>query len=121
MRVSEKVGQNERTVFTFLAQNQEDTLVDFLKSHSDFSLMTVDYVFNYFKELFRKSIFNNSVYSMWAKADSALYQIKDENSRKIIKAIAIFGIVADDNLRPISTHLKDLILKYLIILNSSLY
>ncbi len=106
LRVSEKVGQNERTVFTFLAQNQEDTLVDFLKSHSDFSLMTVDYVFNYFKELFRKSIFNNSVYSMWAKADSALYQIKDENSRKIIKAIAIFGIVADDNLRPISTHLK---------------
>lgn len=106
LRVSEKVGQNERTVFTFLAQNQEDTLVDFLKSHTGFSLMTVDYVFNYFKDLFRKSTFNKSVHSMWAKADSALYQIDDEISRKIVKSLAIFGIVADDNLRPISTHIK---------------
>ena len=106
LRVSEKVGQNERTVFTFLAQNQEDTLVDFLKSHTGFSLMTVDYVFNYFKDLFRKSTFNKSVHSMWAKADSALYQTDDEISSKIIKAMAIFGIVADDNLRPISTHIK---------------
>ena len=106
LRVSEKVGQNERTVFTFLAQNQEDTLASFIKSHSDFSLMTVDYVFNYFKELFRKSIFNNSVHSMWAKADSALYQTSDEISCKIIKALAIFGIVGDENLRPISTHIK---------------
>lgn len=106
LRVSEKVGQNERTVFTFLAQNQEDTLVDFLKSHSDFSLMTVDYVFNYFKELFRKSTFNKSVHSMWAKADSALYQTADAIARKIIKALSIFGIVSDENLRPISTHIK---------------
>ncbi len=106
LRVSEKVGQNERTVFTFLAQNQEDTLVDFLKSHTGFSLMTVDYVFNYFKDLFRKSTFNKSVHSMWAKADSALYQTNDETSCRIIKALAIFGIVADDNLRPISTHIK---------------
>ena len=106
LRVSEKVGQNERTVFTFLAQNNEGTLVEFLEHNSGFALMTVDYVFDYFKEQFRKSVFNNKIHSMWAKADSALYQIDDDDAQKIIKALAVFGIVADERLKPISSHIK---------------
>ena len=106
LRVSEKVGQNERTVFTFLAQNNEGTLVEFLEHNSGFALMTVNYVFDYFKEQFRKSVFNNKIHSMWAKADSALYQIDDSDAQKIIKALAVFGIVADERLKPISSHIK---------------
>ena len=106
LRVSEKVGQNERTVFTFLAQNGEGTLVEFLEHNHGFALMTVDYVFDYFKEQFRKSVFNNKIHSMWAKAESALYQIDDADAQKIIKALAVFGIVADERLKPISSHIK---------------
>ncbi len=106
LRVSEKVGQNERTVFTFLAQDEEGTLVNFVKEAEDFSLMTVEVVFDYFQELFKKSIFNEQVHSMWAKADSALFQVEEKISRKIIKALAIIGIVGDERFRPVSTHIK---------------
>ena len=46
LRVSEKVGQNERTVFTFLAQDEKGTFVDFIKNNDGFALMTVDTVFD---------------------------------------------------------------------------
>lgn len=106
LRVSEKVGQNERTIFTFLAQNNEGTLVEFLEHNNGFALMTVDYVFDYFKDQFKKSVFNDKVHSMWAKANAALYQVDDEDAKKIIKALAIFGIVSDDRLKSISSHLR---------------
>lgn len=106
LRVSEKVGQNERTVFTFLAQDEKGTFVDFIKNNDGFSLMTVDSVFDYFQDLFKKSLFNETVHSMWAKANSALYQIEDANARKIIKALSIIGIVGDEKFRPVSTHIK---------------
>lgn len=106
LRVSEKVGQNERTIFTFIAQNDKGTLANFIKTESDFNLMTVDYVFDYFQDLFKKSLFNETVHSMWAKANSALYQVDDENAKKIVKVIAIIGIIGDEKFRPISTHIK---------------
>lgn len=106
LRVSEKVGQNERTVFTYLAQDEKGTLVDFIKNNDGFALMTVDSVFDYFQDLFKKSLFNETVHSMWAKANSALYQIEDGNARKIIKTLSIIGIVGDEKFRPVSTHIK---------------
>lgn len=106
LRVSEKVGQNERTIFTFLAQKEEGTLVEFLTRNSGFSLMTIECVFDYFKDLFKKSVFNSVIHSMWAKADSALYQTDEKVERDIIKALAIIGIIGDEKLRPESTHLK---------------
>lgn len=106
LRVSEKVGQNERTVFTFLAQDEKGTFVDFIKNNDGFALMTVDSVFDYFQDFFKKSLFNETVHSMWAKASSALYQVVDENARKIIKTLSIIGIVGDEKFRPVSTHIK---------------
>jgi len=106
LKVSEKVGQNERTVFTFLAQDEKGTFVDFIKNNDGFSLMTVDSVFDYFQDLFKKSLFNETVHSMWAKANSALYQIEDVNAQKIIKALSVIGIIGDEKFRPVSTHIK---------------
>ena len=62
LRVSEKVGQNERTIFTFLAQKEAGTLVEFLSKNSGFSLMTIECVFDYFKDLFKKSVFNLPIF-----------------------------------------------------------
>ena len=68
--------------------------------------MTIECVFDYFKDLFKKSVFNSVIHSMWAKADSALYQTDEKIERDIIKALDIIGIIGDEKLRPVSTHLK---------------
>lgn len=109
IRISEKVGQNERTLFTFLSQSEQHTLQEFIDKDFDkkeLSFMTTDYIFDYFSELFRIEVFNPKIHSIWAKANSALKQTEDIFQQIIIKTIAIFGIVADEKLTPVSNILK---------------
>lgn len=109
IRISEKVGQNERTLFTFLSQSEQHTLQEFIDkdvNKQELYLMTPDYVFDYFSELFRIEVFNPKIHSIWVKANSALKQTKDIFQQIIIKTIAVFGIVADDKLVSNSNNLK---------------
>lgn len=109
IKISELVGQNERTLFTFLSQSEEYTLTEFLGQNRDAKglyLMTADYIFDYFSELFRIEIFNPKIHSIWAKTNTALKQVEDLNQRKIIKVIAIINIINEDKLLPVSNHIK---------------
>ena len=107
LHVSELVGQNERTLFTFLAQDDQHTLRSFIDNEVDeFATITVDYIYDYFEELFKKEVFNASVHSVWAKTDSALRQISDDTQRKVLKAIAVINIIGDERLKPTPTHIK---------------
>ena len=107
LHISELVGQNERTLFTFLSQNEPYALHTFLNRDVDgFNVITVDYIYGYFEELFKKEIFNAKVHSLWAKTDSALRQTSDENQRKILKAIAVINMIGDEQIKPIPAHIK---------------
>jgi len=93
-RVSEKVAQNERTLFTFLAKDEKGSLVNFInanKGKADF--LTIDLIYDYFEAIFRKEVFNESVHNVWLKANSALLKTYDEVEQKIIKSIAVIDIV----------------------------
>ena len=107
LRVSELVGQNERTLFTFLAQDAVHAVVPFLNEEREtLDFVTVDQIYDYFEELFKKELFNRRVHSLWSKANAALYQALNEFQTKIIKAISIINIIADDRLKAIPAHLK---------------
>ena len=107
LHVSELVGQNERTLFTFLAQDDQYTLRSFIANETrEFAAITVDYIYGYFEELFKKEIFNASVHSVWAKTDSALRQVTDRIQRKILKAIAVINIIGDERLKATPTSIK---------------
>lgn len=107
LHISELVGQNERTLFTFLSQNEPYTLRAFLNQDIDgFRVISVDHIYDYFEELFKKEIFNTKVHSLWAKTDSALRQVTDEHQRKILKAIAIIAMLSDEQVKPIPAHIK---------------
>lgn len=107
LKVSELVGQNERTLFTFLATNGEHTLGDFIdRNHKGVEFMTIDSIYDYFEELFKKEVFNTKVHSYWAKADSAIKQIDDENQIRIVKAVAIINMIKDEAFRTVPAHIK---------------
>ena len=107
LHISEIVGQNERTLFTYLSQKDELALSSFLnRKRSSVDFVTIDYIYNYFEELFKKEIFNSRIYSIWTKTNSALRLIDDEIQKKIIKAIAVINIIANDELKPIPMHIK---------------
>lgn len=108
LNISSLVGQNERSLFTFLSQDAPHTFTAFLKTERETTdLLSIDYIYDYFEPVFQKEIFNPKVHSMWAKSDSALRQISDVNEAKIVKAIAIINIINDEQLRPISAHIKN--------------
>lgn len=107
LHVSELVGQNERTLFTFLAQSDDFTLKKFIdEGISEPKWITIDYIYDYFEELFKKEVFNNSVYSVWAKTNSALKQVTDDKQSRVLKAIAVINIIGDDRLKPVPAHIK---------------
>lgn len=109
LRVSEKVAQNERTLFTFLSKGELGSFRRFINiANNDVQFLTLDWIYDYFEELFRKEIFNPAIHNYWLKANAALQKISDDdNESKIIKALAIIYIVNEfDNLPPTSLMLK---------------
>lgn len=102
-RVSERVAQNERTLFTFLAKDEKGSLCRFINKHeANMEFLTIEYIYDYFQLLFKKEVFNENVHTIWLKADSALQRANEKNERKIIKAITIIYIVNElDKLAPI--------------------
>lgn len=107
--VSEQVGQNERSLFSFLSQSGENTFNEFISKEREegaLALLTAETVFDYFSDQFMTAVFNNRIYHNWAKAMSALKQVSDENQRRIVKAIALINILTNDRIVPTSNCIK---------------
>lgn len=91
--ISEKVAQNERTLFTFLSKRGSNTLSDFLSKNEVGNLLEIDVLYNYFEELFKKEIFNEKIREIWMKCDAALKKSESLDEEKIIKGLAIIKII----------------------------
>ena len=98
--ISEKVAQNERTLFTYLSKEEPNSLIDLLSNKNEFDLVTIDKLYDYFEPLFRKETFNESIYNIWLKTDTALKIVYSEEEKRIIKALGILYIVNDLNSLP---------------------
>lgn len=97
-RISEKVAQNERTLFTFLSSDgQKHTLTEFIKKSSPaiFPLLTPDFVYDYFEPLFKAEAYDRPIHKLWKTASVALNKIERRNllGAKIIKTIALIYIL----------------------------
>lgn len=94
-RLSERVAQNERTLFTFLSSENSDTLNFFLENaQGSFPLLTPDYIYDYFEQLLRKEPYTSNIYKMYETISRVLQKLERNSlSSKIIKTIAIFYII----------------------------
>ena len=101
--LSEKIAQNERTIFTFLASDtQLNTLNEFIKKHNfsreeNISLVTPDILFDYFSPLFEEESFKSEIFRTNKKVLAALNQLPDSSDydlhRKVIKTIGVLNII----------------------------
>ncbi len=94
-RLSEKVAQNERTLFTFLSANHKNTLAEFVeKCPDDFALVTPDYLYDYFEAQFRKELNSTEIYKTYHLATTVLKKVKKGSLyARIIKTIALIYII----------------------------
>ena len=94
-RLSERVAQNERTLFTFLSAEGTATLATFLDNYrNDFRLVTPDLIYDYFEPLLKKEIYSGEIHDIFVLTSTILNQI-DENTlgSKIIKTISLIYIL----------------------------
>ena len=99
-RLSKKVAQNERTFFTYLASDEENSLfaqIDKLKDDR-FHFVGLDLIYDYFEENIM-SYRANDIYVMYKKLQYALNKLGEENTDsaevKILKTIAVINIISD--------------------------
>lgn len=91
LNISEKVAQNERSIFTFLANDEKGSLVRLIEEND--KMFSVDVIYDYFEYLFRENKTLTTVHNEWLKADYALSKAESDNEEKIIKAIAILQMI----------------------------
>lgn len=94
-RLSEKVAQNERTLFTFLSSEEKFSLSAFLDTaEGDFPMLTPDYLYDYFEPLFRKEPYTSDIHKMYKLTSNILKKVAPNSiSSKIVKTLSLIYIV----------------------------
>lgn len=116
LNVSEKVAQNERTLFTFISNDEPHSMARFVKEHTYDQSWSIgaDLIYDYFSGLFKKEVSNEYVHNIWLGAEYVLGKCESEEQKKLVKALAIVQIVnkedeipADDKYLPMCVDIAD--------------
>ena len=98
LRISEKVAQNERTIFTFMTGDEHGSLYRILKEEKGTEYFVgADKIYDYFKALFKDNLNQPRMYNEWLKASYALTLVDGEDEKKILKALALFHMLRDSD------------------------
>jgi len=102
--LSQKIAQNQRTIFTFLSTNENNTLGEFIreKHQAEFPLVNLPLIYDYFQDLMQKEPKYSKVHEAWLNSQRALEKINKNNDDTInmIKSLAIIQAVNNFNRIP---------------------
>ena len=97
LNISEKVAQNERTLFTFISKDEPYSMAKYVKEHPSSSvrewIITPDLVYDYFKNIFKKEINNEYIHTEWLNAEYAISKVSEYNKIKMLKTLAVINII----------------------------
>lgn len=106
-RLSSQVAQNERTLFTFLAADESDTLQNYLTAHSlneqklAWWSVGIDATWDYFAEGIRMDTRPGGSHATWSGVMYALGKIAPDDilGQQIVKALGVLTIIGDVNVQ----------------------
>lgn len=100
-RLTRRVAQNERTLFTFLANDDENTVQKKLETLFEWSLIGIDALWDYFEDGIRADKEVGGTHRTWLGVMSALDKLRPDDilSSRVIKALGILQIVGDVNVQ----------------------
>ena len=104
--LSEKIAQNERTLFTFIADNDVNSLNTFIRT-SDVGLLGADALYDYFTNQMEKDE-DWEIRRIYRVCKNALRRQLDEDTSKFIKALAVCLIVGDSENFPATSRIVGL-------------
>ncbi len=92
IQVSEKIAQNERTLFTFISDSDLCSFRYFIANNNE-GLLNVDYIYNYFQGLIK---INAEYKSLYFNVESLTKIDLKKEHHDIFKCIALMKIINDD-------------------------
>jgi len=95
-RISEKVAQNERTLFTYLTSEESNSFTRAYKqpNNSELSFVTPDSLYDYFEPLFRKEPYTSDIHSLYELTTRILARFDNTTlEAKIIKTLMLIYAV----------------------------
>ena len=92
LRLSEKIAQNERTLFTFLTGKDMYSLATYVERCSNVEFSGAPLIYDYFSQLLEGEK-DLAVHQEWLNAENAIGKTEDEDARKILKAIAVIRMM----------------------------
>jgi len=96
-RFSQKVAQNERTVFTFLCSNEFYTLSEFINNNNVDSqkLLTLDVLYDYFENQMKSADNEDNIHTLWLQTNAALNRLDGDEilESKILKSLAVIKTI----------------------------
>lgn len=101
LHISEKVAQNERSVFTFLTSREQGSLPRIMGKEKQI-WVGIDAIYDYFKPLFKESNDQPQIHNEWLKADYALKKVSDSNEKRVIKAISVIQMLRREEELPVT-------------------
>lgn len=103
-RFTQKIAQNERTLFTFLTTNDFHSLGEFLVQNSsdEFNLLTLDTLYDYFEHQLKSLDPAESIYQIWLQTAGGLARLNNDEivEARILKALAVIKIVGLPSILP---------------------
>ena len=104
LNVSEKVAQNERTLFTFISNDEPNSMARFVSEHTPDGAWSIgaDLIYDYFSPLFKKDVANEFIHNIWLSSEYALERATTDDQKKLVKALAIILIVNKEDEIPAS-------------------
>lgn len=91
IHLSEIVAQNERTLFTFISDTDENSFNSFVQNNES-GLFNVDKIYDYFSSLLKKEE-ENSIRNIWYRTEAVLSRMTDSIQRRIIKGLSIILMI----------------------------
>ena len=98
INVSEKVAQNERTLFTFISKDEPHSMANYIGKHMNDNqykewVITPYLIYDYFSNQFKKEVSNELIHTEWLNAEYALGETNVQAEKQMLKTLAIIGII----------------------------
>lgn len=109
LNISEKVAQNERTLFTFISNDEPHSMARFVANHTADMEWSIgaDLIYDYFSTLFKKDVSNEYIHNIWLSAEYTIGKCNTIDQKKIVKALATILIVnKEDEIPATEKYLK---------------
>jgi hypothetical protein len=94
-----RFGQNERSLFTFLAGDDPFGFQEFLRTRSlgedEIPILGVEHLYDYVIATMGAAVYSHATAKLWSETEEALFRVQDPLQARLVKVIGLLSILGE--------------------------